>query len=224
MNKFKSRKAMAAVVAGVAVVGGGGAAIASAQSDATTPQAFFDAVAKHLGISSEELEDATKAAAIDQVDAALAEGEITEEQAERIKERIESGETPPFFGPRFFGERGFHVHAPDGQLSAAADYVGLSVAELRERLRDGQSLADVAKAEDKSVEGLEQAMIDAVKKNLDQAVSEGNLTREQADDVLERIEARIDDIVEGSVETWRGRFHGPPGGPPDGGPFWGTGI
>ena len=67
MNKLKSRKAMAAVVAGVAVVGGGGAAIASAQSDSTSPQAFFDSVAKHLGISTEELEDATKAAAIDLV-------------------------------------------------------------------------------------------------------------------------------------------------------------
>ena len=225
MNKLKSRKAMAAVVAGVAVVGGGGAAIASAQSDSTSPQAFFDSVAKHLGISSEELEDATRAAAIDQVDAALAEGKITEEQAERMKEGIESAETPPFFGPRFFGEhRGFGLHAPGDQLSAAADYLGLSVAELRERLRDGQSLADVTKAEDKSVEGLEQAMIDAVKKNLDEAVSEGNLTREQADDILERIEARIDDIVEGSVETWRGRFRGPPGGPPGGGLFWGTGT
>jgi hypothetical protein len=95
---------------------------------------------------------------------------------------------------------------------------------LHERLRDGQSLADVAKAEDKSVEDLEQAMVDAVKKNLDEAVSKGNLTREQADDILERIEARIDDIVEGNVETWRGRFRGPPGGPPGGGPFWGTGT
>jgi Protein of unknown function (DUF2680) len=216
MSKFKSRKALAAVVAGVVVVGGGWAAIASAQSDSNSPQAFFDAVAKHLGISSQELEEATKAAAIDQVDAALAEGKITEEQAERLKERIESGETPPFFfGPRFFGEhRGFHLHAPGGQLSAAADYLGLSLEELRERLRDGRSLADVAKAEEKSVEGLEQAMVDAVKKNLDEAVSEGNLTREQADDILEQIEARIDDIVEGGVEKWRGRFRGPPGGPP----------
>jgi hypothetical protein len=223
MNKFKSRKALAAVIAGVLVVGGGWAAIASAQSDSSSPQAFFDAVAKHLGISSEELEDATKAAAIDQVDAALAEGKITEEQAERMKERIESGEAPPFFGPRFFGEhRGFHLHAPGDQLSAAADYLGLSLNEVRERLRDGQSLADVAEAEDKSVEGLEQAMVDAAKKNLDEAVSEGNLTREQADDILERIEARIDDIVEGSVEAWRGRFRGPPGGPAGGAPFWGT--
>lgn len=227
MNRFKSKKALAAIVAGVVVVGGGWAAIASAQSDSSSPQAFFDAVAKHLGISSEELEDATKAAAIDQVDAALAEGKITEEQAERMKERIESGETPPFFfGPRFFGEhRDFHLHAPGDQLSAAADYLGLSVDELRERLRDGQSLADVAKAEGKSVEGLEQAILDSVKKKLDEGVSNGDLTQSQADDIFERIEEHVDDIVSGSVEAWPGRSQrGPPGGPPDGGPFWGTGV
>jgi hypothetical protein len=222
MSKFKSRKALAAVVAGVVVVGGGWAAIASAQSDSNSPQAFFDAVAKHLGISSEELEEATKAAAIDQVDAALAEGKITEEQAERLKERIESSETPPFFGPRFFGaHRGFHPHAPGDKLSAAADYLGLSVVELRERLRDGQSLADVAKAEGKSVEGLEQAILAAAKKKLDEAVSEGDLTQEQADDILDRIEAHVEDIVNGSLEPWRGRSQrGPPGGPP----FWGVGV
>lgn len=222
MNKRKSRKVLAAVVAGVAVAGGVGVAIASAQSDSTSPQAFLDSVAKHLGISSEELEDATKAAAIDQVDAALAEGKITEEQAERMKERIESAETPPFFGPRFFGEhRGFRLHAPGDQLSAAAEYLGLSVDELRERLRDGQSLADVAKAEGKSVDGLEQAILDSVRKKLDQAVDEGNMTRSQADGIFERIEAHVDEIVNRSVEAWRGRSQrGPPAGPP----FWGAGV
>jgi hypothetical protein len=222
MNRLKSRKALAAVVAGVAVTGGVGVAIASAQSDSTSPQAFFDSVAKHLGISSEELEDATKAAAIDQVDAALAEGKITEEQAERMKERIQSADTPPFFGPRFFGEhRGFSLHAPGEQLSAIADYLGLSVDELRERLGDGQSLADIAKAEGKSVDGLEQAILDSVKKKLDTAVDEGNLTRSQADGIFERIEANVDDIVNGSVEAWRGRSQrGPPAGPP----FWGASV
>jgi hypothetical protein len=221
MTKFRSRKVLAAIVAGVALVAGGWVAIASAQSDSTSPRAFFDAVAKHLGISPEELEDATKAAAIDQVDAALAEGKITEEQAEKMKERIESGEGPAFFGPRFFGgHRGFHLQAPGDQLTAAAGYLGLSVDELRERLRDGQSLADLAKAEGKSVEGLEQAIVHAAKKKLDQAVDDGVLTQEQADDILDRIEAHVDDMVNGSVEAWRGRSQrGPPAGPP----FWGPG-
>src|SRR5512145_2107703 len=107
MSIFKSRRILAATVAGLAVTGGVGAGIAASQDDSRT-SSFFDAVAKHLGISSDELEDATRAAAIDQVDAALQEGKITEEQAEELKSRIESGEFPPFFGPGLFfdGPRG----------------------------------------------------------------------------------------------------------------------
>ena len=69
MSIFKSRKILAATVAGLAVTGGVGAGIAASQDDSRA-SSFFDSVAKHLGISSDELEEATRAAAIDQVDAA----------------------------------------------------------------------------------------------------------------------------------------------------------
>ena len=102
MRKVMSKKVLAATVAGLAVAGGG-AAIAASQNDSPA-SSFFDSIAKHLGISSEKLEDATKAAAVDQVNAALEEGKITEEQAEELKSRIESGEFPRFFGPGLFGD------------------------------------------------------------------------------------------------------------------------
>jgi hypothetical protein len=226
MSTLKSKRILAALAVAVVGVAVGGAAIASAQTDTDSPRAFFDAVAKHLGISSEELEDATKAAAIDQVDAALEEGRITEEQAERLKERIESGDGVPFFGPRFGFHGGMHLRAPGDQLAAAADYLGLSVAQLRERLRDGHSLADVARAENKSVDGLEQAMLDAVEKKLDEAVDDGDLTRAQADRMLEHIQSHIDEIVNGSVGEWRfHRFGGRPRqAPPAGAEFWGAAV
>ena len=103
--KISSRKILAATVAGLAVAGGG-AAVAASQNDSSS--SFFDSLAQHLGISSEELEDAARAAALDQVDAALEEGRITEGQAEELRSRIESGELPPFFGPGPLG--GFHGH------------------------------------------------------------------------------------------------------------------
>ena len=82
MSKLASKKVLAATVAGLAVAGGG-AAIAASQTDSPA-SSFFDSVAKHLGISSEELEDATKAAAVDQVNQALEDGRITEEPRERL--------------------------------------------------------------------------------------------------------------------------------------------
>jgi predicted XRE-type DNA-binding protein len=192
--------------AALAVAGGGGAAIAASQGSSPSPKSFFDAVAKHLGISSQKLEDATKAAAIDQVDAALAEGRITKAQADALKARIDSGEYPPFFGP-FPG----HFHHGPGlplfgeKLSAAADYLGLTEAQLEDKLANGQSLADVAKAQEKSVDGLEQAILDAAQKKVDQLVEDGELTQAQADEMLSRLKSHIDDLVNGNFPRWRDR-------------------
>src|SRR6266545_3735928 len=145
MKRFRSRRALTMAVVALAVIGGGGAAIA-AQGSSSPGKSFLDSVAKHLGISSQKLEDATKAAAVDQVDAALKDGKITNAQADELKARIESGEFPPFAGPRF-GH--FHRGGPPlfgEKLSAAADYLGLTEAELRTKLNTGQTLADIAKA------------------------------------------------------------------------------
>jgi len=174
MSIFRSRKIMAATVAGLALTGAVGAGIATSQDDSRA-SSFFDSVAKHLGISSEKLEEATRAAAIDQVDAALEDGRITEEQAEELKSRIESGEAPPFFGPGFFGEPRDGGHefgfGFGDAVSTAAEYLGVTEDELREALQNGRSLADVAEAEDKSVEGLEQALVGQATTKLDDIVN-----------------------------------------------------
>ena len=221
MHKLTSKKVLAATVAGLAVAGGG-AAIAASQSESPA-SSFFDSVAKHLGISSEELEDATKAAAIDQVDKALEEGWITEERADELKSRIESGEAPWLFGPGVFGIRGHGPDAPrpghpfffQDKLAPAADYLGLTSAELLEQLREGKSLADVARAEGKSVDGLEQAILDGARSALDDAVTRESLTQEQADAIYERLQSFIGDLVNGKLpRPPGGRLEQPFGGPP----------
>ena len=210
MRKVNPRTLIAATAACLAIAGGGAAVSAASQSD-SPGSSFWDSVAKHLGIPSDKLEDATKAAAVDQVDKALENGRITKEQADELKSRIESGEFPPFFGPGFFG--GFHgPHGMDGpghhfffgeKDSAAADYLGLTEAELREKLFAGKSLAHVAKAEGKSVDGLKQAILAGAKSHLDGAVADEHLTREQADAIYKRLQSTIDDIVNGTLpEHW----------------------
>jgi hypothetical protein len=223
MIRFRSRKALTITVAALAlaVVGGGGAAIAASQGSSTSSQSFLDSVAKHLGISSQKLEDATKAAALEQVDAALKDGQITQAQADELKARIESGEFPPFFGPRLgpgFGH--FHGAPPlfGEKLSAAAGYLGLTEAELRTNLSSGRTLADIAKARGKSVDGLKQAILDEAKKNLDQLVSDGELTQAQADEMLTRMKSHIDDLVDHGM--FRFRFRDGDGPRPHEHPFW----
>jgi hypothetical protein len=75
----------------------------------------------------------------------------------------------------------------------------------------------VAKAEDKSVDGLKDAMVADAKERLDKAVENGMLTEAQAKEALSAIEAKLDDLVNGNLRfrnrdrdsfRWRG-------GPPD---------
>jgi hypothetical protein len=226
MSKLTSKKVLAATVAGLAVAGGG-AAIAASQTESPA-SSFLDSVAKHLGISSAELEDATRAAAIDQVDQALEEGRITQEQADELKSRIESEDFPGFLGPGLIGPRLFEFgHAERGgpghhmlfgdKLSSAADYLGLTQAELREQLAGGKSLAEIAEAEGKSVDGLQQAMLAGAKSDLDEAVRNERLTQEQADEIYEHLQSSIDDLVNGTLPGPRFRhgFGGPRGLAPD---------
>jgi hypothetical protein len=197
-----------AAAAAVFVVLAGASAIATAAGSSTSPTSFMDSLAKHLGISTEKLQDATKAAAIDQIDAALADGKITKEQADAAKERIQSGDAPLLLGPRFrdggpgFGFRqgfgpgpgfGFHHFGDIG--AAAADYLGLTEAQLHEQLRAGKSLAQIATDKGKSTDGLKKALHDAVKEDLAAAVKAGRITQAQADEALGRFDERADDLI-----------------------------
>jgi hypothetical protein len=198
----------AAAAVGVVVVAGNAIAAANASS----PSSFMQSLAKHLGISTEKLQDAAKAAAIDQIDAALADGRITKEQADAAKARIQSGDAPLLLGPRFrdggpgfgfrhgpgfgFGPRpgfGFHHFGELGE--AAAKYLGLTEAQLHEQLRAGKSLAQIAKDKGKSPDGLKQALHDAVKQDLDAAVKAGRITQAQADEALARFDERADELI-----------------------------
>jgi hypothetical protein len=211
MKRFRTRKALAIGIAALAVIGGGGAAIAASGDSSSPGRSFFDAVARHLGISSQKLEDATKAAAIDQVDAALKAGRITQAEADALKERIESGDYPRFFGPLFFGPR----FAPDfdragpppfffgEKLTSAAEYLGLAEAELRAKLNEGKTLAEIADEQGKSVAGLKDAMLKATKAKLDQLVEDGRLTQAEAEDVYDRFQSHVDDLIQHGMFGFR---------------------
>jgi hypothetical protein len=211
------RRTLVVGAVAVVVVLGAGAAVA-ATSDVFDPkaeqEAFQAAVAEKLGVTTAELENAYKEASLEQLDAAVEAGRLTEEQADAIRERIEAG---GFIGPHFGFGFGLHVEGGPA-LDGAADYLGLTEAELHERLRNGRTLAEIAKAEGKSVDGLEQALVAAAKEKLDQAVENGRITVAQRDEMLERLEVKIDALVNGKpfLEKHGPGFHHRFGGPMDG--------
>jgi hypothetical protein len=219
----RTKRKVAAGAAALLAVAGGGAAIAAAQlSPKQESQAVLNDAAKELGVSPSELSSALKGALEKRIDAAVAAGRLTKEQGDELKQRVESGDFPlfgiPGFGP---GHGGFEHHEMFGGLESAATYLGVNEDELRSELESGKSLADVAKAEGKSVDGLVDAIVADAKKHLEEEVSEGDLTKEQADTMLSEIRQRTTDMVNGKLPEagsrpsfgFRHDFEGGGGGP-----------
>ena len=214
MDRKLKLKVGAGVAAAAAVAGGGAALAADRFGSSGDSQAVVNDAAKQLGVTPSALSSALKKALENRIDAAVAAGQLTKAQGDELKQRIESGELPLFFGPR----GGPHEHF--GELDAAASYLGLTEDQLHTQLESGKSLAQVAKDRGKSVDGLVQAMVDSATKKLDAAVAAGRLTKAQEQQIVSGLKQRITDFVNGV----RGREHDfrfdrgfagrPPGSPP----------
>lgn len=212
------RKVVVGAVAALAV-GGTGAGVAATRHQSRSPRDESKAVitdaAKQLGVEPSKLSSALKKALEDRVDAAVADGRLSKAQGDDIKQRIESDQFP-MLGPPLFG---FHRHFDGGPapglrgLSAAASYLGLSADDLRAKLRSGKTLAQVAKDQGKSVDGLVAVLKADLKKHLDQAVSDGRLTQAQEDRILSSAERRLTALVNGEFPG-PARWHRPFGPPP----------
>jgi AraC-like DNA-binding protein len=192
MHLTRKHKVAVGAVALVAAAGGG-VAIGASQSGSPSNEsnAIIDDAAQQLGISPSKLSDALKKALGDRVDAAVAAGRITKAEGDALKARIQSDDFPLFGGlHRGFGHLG---HFAD--LDAAADYVGLTEAQLRTELAGGKSLAQVARDHGKSVDGLVDTLGAAAKKKLDAAVSAGRITKAQENEMLNGLRDRITNLV-----------------------------
>ena len=216
-----------AVIVGTAVVAMGATGYAVAQSGNSSRdderKAFLNDAAQRLDVTPEKLTKALQDAAIARIDAAQKAGRLTEEQANQMKAHVRAGGGLPFLGGRGGpgGPGHHHGGGPRAGMTAAAKYLGLTEAELHAKLEGGKSLADVAKAENKSVDGLKAAIEKAVRADIAKAVTEKKLTRAQADEILKDLKSRIADKVERKGDERRRGHHGRPGGPPPGGPGFG---
>jgi ribosomal protein S20 len=191
-------------VAALAVVLGGGAALAASGSSNPASD-FVGEVADRLGISEDRLESAIEDAAIARIDDAVAAGKITQEDGDALKDRVRSGDLPPILPGLLDSGREFGLHPRKlgpgpfpgiDLLDVAIDYLGIDRGDLREAFRDRKSLAELAEERGKSVDGLEDALRDAIREDADQAVEEGLLTRTQADRLVQKLSGTVDELVE----------------------------
>ena len=201
-----------------AILGGTliGSALAT-DTDATTGEdseycdVFMDSLATELGTDRDGLVAAGKTAALAAVDAALAAGDLTDDQATAARERIEAydGSGCGFFGHGIgFGREFAHGFARGflgaDVFEAAAEALGIESSELIGELRDAGSLQALAEELGVGYDAVSASVLAAVQADLDAAVAEG-MSQERADAALERITTWLDEG--GEVGGLRGGHH-----------------
>ena len=220
------KRKLAIGITAAAAVGFAGGAYAATQGSSTNPrQQFLDDVAKRLHVTPAQLSQAFRGAALDQVQAAVAAGKLTQAEANAIKKRIEQGEEfPPLGvgplaapqlspGPGFFGPPGLpgppELFAGPGQgpMAAAAKYLGVTELQLFQQLGNGKSLAQIAKAKGKSITALKAAMLAALKARLDRAVAAKRLPSSDEQALLKALSARLDIQINQAGPGLRFHFH-----------------
>jgi transposase-like protein len=209
-----ARRIAVIAVSGALVAGGTGAAIAAVTRDdpKKTEQAVLDDAAKRLNVTSQQLHDALAAAQDAQLDDAVKAGRLTQKQADEVKAmRKKSGSVlgGPLGGPRshggprlyggpdFRGGPGMPGRIGGGLIGDLAGALGLKPDKLFEQLRSGKSVADVAKAQGKSLDDVRTAVRSATKARLDKAVKAGDLTQKQADAMLAHFDTELGRIESG---------------------------
>jgi hypothetical protein len=100
-------------------------------------------------------------------------------------------------------------------MTAVADYLGLTRTELRDQLRSGKTLAEIARAHGKTVTGLKTEMTRAMKRNL---AADSDLTDAQRTAILAMMNRHLDAMVSGQhmagidEDDLDGMMGGPGGG------------
>lgn len=155
------------------------------------------------------------------IDQAVEDGRLSAEKAEEVRaavaDRVEgmvNGDHPtsiaPFGMDRFHGRGGFNGFGFKHHfgLDAITEGINLSVDELRERLADGSTLAEIADDQGVATDTLIDALLFDLDEKLDVLVADERLTRERADEIRERSASMIESMINGEMPELGGfKFH-----------------
>ncbi len=180
-------KRLAIIATGLILLGGGTVAVAATHgSSHTGRQAYLDDVAKHLNVSPQALTAAVKAARSEEIQAAVADGRITEAQANALEQRAQRRGGRALFGSGLGAGR-------RGNAAVALQYLGISAATLRSERQAGKSLAQIAASTPgKSAAGLKAALLSADRARLARDVASGAITSAQEQQRLALLASRVE--------------------------------
>lgn len=135
----------------------------------------------------------------------VAEGKLTQDQADAQLADVESRVTEMVnkTGLPMKGGKGGHkgMGGKMGHLKAASEelavVLNLTVTELQTQLRDGKSLAAIAEAQSVDISSVKDVLTTEFTAHLAEEVASGKHTQAEADEKLAQFESRLDDMVNG---------------------------
>jgi hypothetical protein len=147
------------------------------------------------------------------LDGLVDDGTITQAQADAVADALQEARPErPDFGP--WGPGGWFATGV-AILDEAADAIGIEEDELLAALRDGQTLAEVAESNGVDPQTVIDALVATTHERLDDAVADGRIEQDDADERLADATERITEFVNEGAD-FRKRFPRPGG---DGGWF-----
>jgi polyhydroxyalkanoate synthesis regulator phasin len=135
----------------------------------------------------------------------VSDGTITQAQADAVEAALDEARPERGHGPG--GGFGDHVG-----LSAIAEALQMTEDEVRAGLAEGQTIAELAAEAGVDPQAVIDAIVAAQQERLAEAVEAGELTQEEADELLADAEERAAAIVNGEAPAFGGRgghHHGP---------------
>ena len=150
---------------------------------------FMKNFANEIHKSQAEINSAFQKAIADTLADEVKSGQITQAQADKIKQQL-ANQTPCNLpsNHKTGGERNPLGVAMQQYLAAAASALGISQAQLTTDLKNGQSLSQIAAAQNVSEAAFRTKLIAQLKPSLDQAVANKSLTAAQEQSILTRLQ------------------------------------
>lgn len=175
---------------------------------------FLDKLAAELGVERSALGPATLAASNAAIDAAVAAGDISADQATALKARLAAVEDPALLLARPGFKHGLRGdHGPGRGIGfgrglaeatdAAATALKMTETDLLAAVHDGKSLKEIAADQSVDYAAVSTAILDVVKTKLADEVADEDLTQSQADALLAKVTTWL---AEGG-DLPKGRFH-----------------
>lgn len=159
-------------------------------------------IATDHGVDPNAVVNAIVTALTQKIDQRAAAGTIDANRAAQAKQKL------PDLASRFVNEtkphRGYQVLKD--AVQAAAKEIGVSTSELRDARKSGKSIAQVAQDHGKSADDVVNAVVKAVTSDIDQAVKDGKLDSQKADQIKKNLPDRVTQLVnrqpkQGSAST-----------------------